>query len=48
MEKLRRREHELAVFVTCHRFWQEVATGDRVEARSQLKHAHEAPPDEDA
>ncbi|MBY8846316.1 MULTISPECIES: hypothetical protein [unclassified Streptomyces] len=41
VEKLRRREHELAVFVSTHRFWAEVAAGDRVAARSRLKHAHE-------
>ncbi|MGW2641994.1 hypothetical protein [Streptomyces sp. NPDC001348] len=39
VEKLRRREHELAVFVSCHRFWAEVAAGDRVDARTKLKHA---------
>ncbi|MEU2225747.1 hypothetical protein [Streptomyces sp. NPDC018347] len=39
VEKLRRREHELAVFVSTHRFWAEVAAGDRMEARSRLKHA---------
>ncbi|QNP72958.1 hypothetical protein IAG44_28355 [Streptomyces roseirectus] len=44
VEKLRRREHELAVFVTGHRFWTEVGVGERVEARSLLKHAHEPPP----
>ncbi|RZU37693.1 hypothetical protein EV284_2875 [Streptomyces sp. BK022] len=41
VEKLRRREHELAVFITGHRYWTEIAAGDRVEARSLLKHAHE-------
>jgi hypothetical protein len=39
VEKLRRREHELAVFVTTHRFWAEVETPDRVDARTGLKHA---------
>lgn len=39
MEKLRQREHELAVFVSCHRFWAEVATAERVDARTELKHA---------
>jgi hypothetical protein len=39
VEKLRRREHELAVFVSCHRFWAEVAGGERVDARMRLKHA---------
>ncbi|MFC8671250.1 hypothetical protein ACFUEN_01075 [Streptomyces griseorubiginosus] len=42
VEKLRQREHELAVFVTTHRFWTEVASSERVDARSGLKHAHEA------
>ncbi|MFC9284340.1 hypothetical protein [Streptomyces collinus] len=46
VEKLRRREHELAVFVSGHRFWAEVATADRVEARTSLKHAHEDTPPE--
>ncbi|MGW2420197.1 hypothetical protein ACWC0C_13245 [Streptomyces sp. NPDC001709] len=41
VEKLRRREHELAVFVSTHRFWAEVAAADRVDARTKLKHAHE-------
>ncbi|MEU6347955.1 hypothetical protein ABZ896_01345 [Streptomyces sp. NPDC047072] len=41
VEKLRRREHELAVFVTTHRFWAEVAAPERVDARSGLKHARE-------
>ncbi|MDX3384393.1 hypothetical protein PV682_23425 [Streptomyces niveiscabiei] len=43
VEKLRRREHELVVFVTGHRFWAEVETGERVEARMRLK--HEPPPE---
>ncbi|MFC4502273.1 MULTISPECIES: hypothetical protein [Streptomyces] len=47
VEKLRRREHELAVFVSCHRFWSEVAAEDRVEARTRLKHAHVTPPGEE-
>lgn len=38
-----RREHELAVFVSCHRFWAEVTAAERVDARTKLKHAHEAP-----
>ncbi|MGW0764594.1 hypothetical protein [Streptomyces sp. NPDC002676] len=46
VEKLRQREHELAVFVSCHRYWAEVAAADRVEARMRLKHAHEDPPEE--
>ncbi len=41
VEKLRRREHELAVFVSGHRFWAEIAAAERVEARMKLKHAHE-------
>jgi len=44
VEKLRQREHELAVFVSGHRFWTEVTTAERVESRMKLKHAHEAPP----
>ncbi|MGW5637619.1 hypothetical protein [Streptomyces sp. NPDC003832] len=40
VEKLRRREHELAVFVSTHRFWAEVAAADRVDARMNAKHAH--------
>jgi hypothetical protein len=40
VEKLRRREHELAVFVSGHRFWAEVTGADRVDARTRLKHAH--------
>ncbi|MFD9003470.1 hypothetical protein ACFV0T_21250 [Streptomyces sp. NPDC059582] len=47
VEKLRLREHELAVFVSCHRFWAEVAAGDRMEARTRLKHAHGTPPGDD-
>jgi hypothetical protein len=42
VEKLRRREHELAVFVTCHRFWTEFTSAERVDARMKLKHAREA------
>ncbi|MER6009475.1 hypothetical protein [Streptomyces bluensis] len=41
VEKLRERERELAVFVTCHRFWAEVDTQHKVDARMRLKHAHE-------
>ncbi|ANP54775.1 hypothetical protein J2Z21_001580 [Streptomyces griseochromogenes] len=41
VEKLRRREHELAVFVSGHRFWAEVASAERVGARMKLKQAHE-------
>ncbi|CAK7285019.1 MULTISPECIES: hypothetical protein [Streptomyces] len=43
VEKLRRREHELAVFISTHRFWAEVAADQRVQARSELKHVHEEP-----
>ncbi|MGW4873690.1 hypothetical protein [Streptomyces chartreusis] len=39
VEKLRQREHELAVFVSGHRFWSEMAGSDRVDARTKLKHA---------
>ncbi|MEY7980861.1 hypothetical protein AB8O53_31670 [Streptomyces pilosus] len=41
VEKLRRREHELAVFVSGHRYWDTVGGSDRVTARSRLKHVHE-------
>ncbi|MEV4043764.1 hypothetical protein [Streptomyces sp. NPDC049744] len=43
VEKLRRRERELAVFVSTHRYWSETTGPDQVSARSALKHAHEAP-----
>ncbi|MEU6536743.1 hypothetical protein [Streptomyces sp. NPDC047000] len=44
VEKLRRREHELAVFVTTHRHWEQFTGADRVSARAGLKHVrHEAP-----
>jgi hypothetical protein len=46
VEKLRRREHELAVFISTHRYWSELSGPERVAARSELKHAHEAPPEE--
>ncbi|MET9731710.1 hypothetical protein ABZZ79_13945 [Streptomyces sp. NPDC006458] len=46
VEKLRRREHELAVFVTTHRYWSEITGSDRVTARSQLKHI--GPPREES
>ncbi|MEW2163869.1 hypothetical protein AB0912_12845 [Streptomyces sp. NPDC007084] len=39
VEKLRQRERELAVFVSGHRFWSEVAPPEKVEARMGLKHA---------
>jgi hypothetical protein len=48
VEKLRRREHELAVFVSCHRFWTEFAAAERVDARMKLKHAHEASEEEES
>ncbi|MFF2021122.1 hypothetical protein ACFVW2_04835 [Streptomyces sp. NPDC058171] len=44
VEKLRARERELAVFVTCHRYWAEVTAPDQVNARAALKHAHGGPP----
>ncbi|MFD8937364.1 hypothetical protein ACFV0R_19285 [Streptomyces sp. NPDC059578] len=44
VEKLRARERELAVFVTCHRYWSEVTAPDQVNARAALKRAHGAPP----
>jgi hypothetical protein len=46
VEKLRQREHELAVFISTHRYWSGLTGPERVSARSQLKHAHEAPPEE--
>ncbi|MGP4088497.1 hypothetical protein [Streptomyces sp. KR55] len=45
VEKLRQREHELAIFVTTHRYWSELTGPDRVDARAKLKHAHETPPE---
>lgn len=42
VEKLRQREHELAVFVTTHRYWSDFTGTDRVSARAGLKHAHGA------
>jgi hypothetical protein len=44
VEKLRRREHELAVFVTTHPFWKAVQGPDVIDARAGLKHAKEPPP----
>ncbi|WP_415950596.1 hypothetical protein [Streptomyces sp. KLOTTS4A1] len=41
VEKLRERERELAVFVSGHRYWKEVAAPDVVDARMLLKHVHE-------
>jgi hypothetical protein len=46
VEKLRQREHELAVFVSGHRFWSEVTGAERVDARTKLKHAHAPSADE--
>ena len=43
VEKLRQREHELAVFVSTHRYWSDLTGPDRVDARSRLKHAPETP-----
>ncbi|MGW0970914.1 hypothetical protein [Streptomyces sp. NPDC002516] len=39
VEKLRQRELELAVFVSGHRFWSQVAPVDTTDARARLKHA---------
>ncbi|MFI1163143.1 hypothetical protein ACH4UM_05920 [Streptomyces sp. NPDC020801] len=47
VEKLRRREHELAVFVSTHRYWSQFTGPDGIDARSRLKHAHEAPESKD-
>ncbi|MFE9018536.1 hypothetical protein ACFYNL_08190 [Streptomyces sp. NPDC007808] len=47
VEKLRRREHELAIFVSGHRYWSELTGAERVDARMKLKHAHEARDEED-
>ncbi|MGW2339975.1 hypothetical protein [Streptomyces sp. NPDC001661] len=47
VEKLRRRELELAVFVTCHRYWSELTGSDAVRARARLKHVHDEPRRED-
>ncbi|MEG3626489.1 hypothetical protein [Streptomyces poriticola] len=44
VEKLRRRERELAVFVSTHRYWSEFPGPDGVAARSRLKHVRDAPP----
>ncbi|MGC0377567.1 MULTISPECIES: hypothetical protein [unclassified Streptomyces] len=41
VEKLRQREHELAVFVSTHRYWAGLTGADRVHARSRLKHVRE-------
>ncbi|MDF3146652.1 MULTISPECIES: hypothetical protein [unclassified Streptomyces] len=47
VEKLRHREHELAVFVSGHRFWSDLTGPERVDARTKLKHAHETPAEEE-
>ncbi|RII16959.1 hypothetical protein DSC45_14445 [Streptomyces sp. YIM 130001] len=39
VEKLRERERELAVFITCHRHWREFDAGELVDARMRLKRA---------
>ncbi|GAA2311567.1 hypothetical protein OKJ48_09145 [Streptomyces kunmingensis] len=41
VEKLRRRELELAVFVTCHRYWSDLTGPDSVRARARLKHVRD-------
>jgi hypothetical protein len=43
VEKLRRREHELAIFISGHRYWSALAGPERVDARTKLKHARETP-----
>ncbi|MFI7384953.1 hypothetical protein [Streptomyces sp. NPDC049813] len=45
VEKLRRRELELSVFVTCHRYWTNLSGPDTVRGRARLKGVHRA--DED-
>ncbi|GGS94429.1 hypothetical protein [Streptomyces chromofuscus] len=45
VEKLRRRERELAIFVTTHRYWSDLTGPDRVDARGTLKHAHDTSPE---
>ncbi|GEC07754.1 hypothetical protein SSP24_54090 [Streptomyces spinoverrucosus] len=45
VEKLRRRERELAIFVSTHRYWSELTGPDHVDARAKLKHADGSPPD---
>lgn len=39
--RLRQRSRDLAEFVICHGFWSQLAPSERVDARAQLKHAHE-------
>ncbi|MET9494595.1 hypothetical protein [Streptomyces sp. NPDC006552] len=41
VEKLRRRELELAVFVTCHRYWSDLPGPDTVRGRARLKHVRD-------
>jgi hypothetical protein len=43
VEKLRRRELELAVFVTCHRYWSTLTGPDTVTSRARLKHTPTGP-----
>lgn len=43
VEKLRTRERELAVLVTCHGYWEQVSGPDAVTARARLKHVHVTP-----
>ncbi|GAA3305327.1 hypothetical protein [Streptomyces cinereospinus] len=45
VEKLRRRERELAIFVSTHRHWSGLTGPDRVNARAGLKHTPEVAPD---
>jgi len=45
VEKLRQREHELAVFVSTHRYWAEFTGTDRVDARAGLKHTRTRNPE---
>ncbi|KUF20041.1 MULTISPECIES: hypothetical protein [Streptomyces] len=44
VEKLRARERELAVFVSCHRFWEQVSGPAAVDTRTRLKYVHKPPP----
>ncbi|MEU8586797.1 hypothetical protein AB0C59_07275 [Streptomyces sp. NPDC048664] len=37
VEKLRQRERELAVFISCHRFWEDVTADRTVDTRMRLK-----------
>ncbi|MDI3419899.1 hypothetical protein [Streptomyces luteolus] len=43
VEKLRQRERELAVFVTCHRFWSTFTGPELVDGRMRLKHIRDEP-----